>query len=131
MQIQSAIKMIDRFFDIGTTPGSQVRQNLRKVLVYIDSQCKAEFINERKAIIGFLKRDETLTQDEIVEAQKQEREQLELQSEIEAFFVSSKKDEEFDQAIEEFEKEARQIDREFDEEEQRRLHREQEEEMAK
>lgn len=70
--------MIDRFFDIGTTPGSQVRQNLRKVLVYIDSQCKAEFINERKAIIGFLKRDETLTQDEIVEAQKQEREQLEL-----------------------------------------------------
>lgn len=78
MQIQSAIKMIDRFFDIGTTPGSQVRQNLRKVLVFIDSQCKAEFINERKAIIGFLKRDETLTQDEIVEAQKQEREQLEL-----------------------------------------------------
>ena len=37
------------------------------VLGFIDSQCKADFNTERMAIIGFLKRDPTLTEDEVME----------------------------------------------------------------
>ena len=55
-----------------------MRRTLRKTLGFIDSQCKADFTNERKAIIGFLKRDPTLTDDEVIESMQSEREHLEM-----------------------------------------------------
>ena len=59
-----------------------MRRTLRKTLGFIDSQCKADFTNERKAIIGFLKRDPTLTDDEVIESMQSEREHLEMQQKI-------------------------------------------------
>ena len=78
MQIQVGLRFIDHFFDTAITPGSKVRRSLRQVLGFIDSQCKAEFVNERKAIIDFLKRDPTLTEDEIMESEEAEVNQLKL-----------------------------------------------------
>ena len=86
-------------------PGSKQRRSLRRALGFIDSQCKAEFVNERKAIIGFLKRDPTLTEDELIESQEIERDHLKLQQEIQDYFRQMTKDEELEETLAEYETE--------------------------
>ena len=97
-----------------------MRRSLRKVLGFVDSQCKAEFVNERKAVIAILRRDPTLTEDEIVESIEAENEQIRLQEEIQAFFTSGKKDEEFDRTMEEYEMKIREIDSQYDEQQEKK-----------
>lgn len=107
------LKLIDHFFEEATEQGSQIRKSVRKVLGFVDSQCKAEFVNERKAVIGFLRRDPTLTEDEIVESEHVESEQQRLQQEIQSFFVAERKDEEFEKTMQGYENEINEIDRQF------------------
>ena len=115
VQIQSVIKFIDHFFDKATQKGTNVRKNLRRTLGFVDSQIKADFIGERKAIIGFLKRDPTLTEDEITESLEAERSQMELQKQIQSHFAEAKRDEEMDEAIRQYEEEIKKIEEEIDE----------------
>lgn len=65
-------------------------------------------------MIAFLRRDPTLTEDEIVESEQIESEQQRLQSEIESFFQKEKVDEEFEKTMLAYEKESDEIDKRFE-----------------
>ena len=67
---------------------------------------------ERKAIIGFLRRDPTLTEDERIEIIENEKQHLKLQKEIKDYFVHETKDEEMEQSMAEYDRIAKAIDAE-------------------